>query len=375
MRQLLVLLVIGILAACSSDGPPPQPTVTAPVARGDRMLSIDISLPEDDDYTAAFERAFATDMDQVKLSIDWKDLRDDMDLASPTFAPAVNAFYHTYAMPIVVFIRPIHIDSDHRPTLPTDLTVLAMNDASVVAAFNQLIDDFMAAIPNTTVDAIIIGSEIDGYLGNNATRWTEYTDFFDQTATHIRSTYSGVKVGSEVTFPLLKDAAKRVHWNTLCGYADFTGISYYGIDYATLLARSPQAIADDFALIAANCRSDRDIWIPQMGYPSGANSGSSEALQADWVSQAFLAWDRWGHRITMVNFTWMHEWLEADVDAFLVDVGISGNAALKSFLLSLGLRHRTGSGSDKPAWTRLLSETAARGWQRSVVSPIPAISH
>lgn len=363
----LLALVI-VLAACggggggSGDGGDP-----GPIPRGERLLSIDISLPEDGNYISAFENAFVTDFDQVKLSYDWHWLRDNLDEADPgdRITAAINGFYPLYDVPIVVFIRPIHIDQDERPD---SLKSFAFDDPAVIAAFAELIDDFLAGIPAVEVDAIIIGSEIDGMLDSDAGDWAAYTEFFRQSAEHIRTQRPGTRVGSEVTFFFLDNVVGRGHWDALNAHADFVGISYYGIDGDSFQAKPTSSVQTDFATIVARSIA-KPIWLPQIGYPAADTLGSSEAQQAAWIRAAFAAWDTQRARIEMVNFTWMHDWSEDAINAFLLDLGVGDHAALAAFLGSLGYRTYPGAGTDKAAWPALLDEAADRDWERVVVTP------
>ncbi len=59
--RLAVLGILALVAAAASAGPP--------VPRGDRLLSIDITLPESDDFEAAFALAVDTGMQVTSLPI------------------------------------------------------------------------------------------------------------------------------------------------------------------------------------------------------------------------------------------------------------------------------------------------------------------
>lgn len=367
MRSSVILSALLILTACGGGSSSADGDSDDPLPRGGRMLSIDLSAPEDaagdgtgsvsgDDYTAVFEQAYLTDMDQVKLSFDWDNLAADMSVTG-----AIDSFYPAYDMPLVVFIRPIHIHLDERPAA---LQSEAFDSTTVVTAFETLIDDFLAATPNATYDAIIVGSEIDFYLGSDTAAWAAYTTFFQQVAAHIRSARPGTLVGSEVTFNAYQDPTQLTLWNLLCAHADFVGVSYYGIedDYA---AKAPSTVAGDFRTIVEGS-VDKPIWFPQLGYPAATSLGSSEVQQAAWIEAVFEAWDTHRADIRMINFTWLHDWSPTEVEDYMTGtLGIDPSTTLlDDFLGSLGYRTWDDAGSDKAAWPALKSAAAARGWQR-----------
>lgn len=364
------ILTLGLVACGGGSSGGDGGTSNDPAPRGDRLLSIDLSLPEDGDYVAAFEEALLTDMDQVKLSFDWDELDADMSVVD-----SIKAFYPAYGMPLVVFIRPIHINQDERPVA---LQGKAFDDPEVIAGFETLIDDFMAGVGAADIDAIIVGSEIDPYLNGEAA-WGTYTTFFAAIADHVHTNHPGVLVGSEVMFELYErdDATEVANWATLCGDADFVGISYYAhAGDPTYQVKPTSAVAIDFATMVSTS-IDKPIWLPQVGYPSATSLGSSEAQQADWVRKVFAAWDAHRSEVKMLNFTWMHEWDTAAIHAWMDDVlGISdpSTTTLDDFLGSLGYRTYAGSGSDKPAWPALKAAAAARGWDRDpadIPKPLP----
>lgn len=95
------------------------------------------------------------------------------------------------------------------------------------------------------------------------------------------------------------------------------------------------------------------------GMESTGQCGSSEALQADFVTEAFQAWDRHADQVEMLEFVWMHDISSEQLSVYEQYYGVSDTCFLE-YLATLGLK--TADGADKPAWLRLMAEASARGW-------------
>ncbi len=365
-------IILCCICACGGGGGSKKSGSTI-VQRGDRMLSIDVSLPEDDDFIAAYDEAMLTDMDNIKLSFDWSMLEDGTkdgggdpiyDMSVPAIA---EAFYPAKGMPVSIFIRPVHINI--KP-VPSDLTATDFDNATMIQRFKDLLDELFTTMPTAEIQSLIIGSEIDIYFGNDDAAWDKYITFFDAVATYARAQRPGTLVGSEVTYNFY-DESSFDKWLELNTYADFIGISYYGIDYTNQNGKSMGQIRDDFDDMVAKHPGNQDIYIPQLGYPSAASLNSSEEKQAKFINTVFKAWDEHHKRIKLINFTWMHEWDATAISDFMAEIGVS-DANLEAFLGSIGLRYWSGSGSDKLAWPRLKKRAAERGWKSpsTILAPI-----
>ncbi|NRA36730.1 MAG: hypothetical protein HRU15_01200 [Planctomycetes bacterium] len=369
---LLTLCAFCLIACGGSSSGTPASSSPAIVQRGDRLLSIDISLPEDNDFTAAYNEAILTDMDNIKLSFDWSMLEDGSktgggapiyDMSIPAIA---ESYYPAQNMPVSIFIRPVHINI--KP-VPSDLSATEFDDASMIQRFKDLLDTLFATMPTTDIHSLIIGSEIDIYFANDDAAWDTYITFYNAVATYAKAQRPGILVGSEVTYDFYDETSFH-KWTELNTQTDFIGISYYGIIYNSKHGKDMSQIANDFDDMVAKHPGNKAIFIPQLGYPSSTSLSSSETQQAEFIDTVYAAWDKHYDRIKLINFTWMHEWDATAIADFLTQIGVS-DPDLVEFLSSIGLRNRSGAGTDKLAWPRLKDRSAERGWIASS-SPIHA---
>jgi hypothetical protein len=97
----------------------------------------------------------------------------------------------------------------------------------------------------------------------------------------------------------------------------------------------------------------------EAGYPSSPKLESSEAQQADFVRQAFRAWDAQAGRVALLNFTWLTDAPQASVEGWTDYYGLD-DPRFAAFLATLGLR--ADDGRAKPALEVLAAESHARGW-------------
>jgi hypothetical protein len=170
----------------------------------------------------------------------------------------------------------------------------------------------------------------------------------------------------------MQSASLALDWNAID-----IGVSYYPLENGLL--QDPSVVAQHFSDLLA-LYPHKNLHFFQLGYPSGYYAtdaypeyaasdvtpviGSSAMLQSDFIEAVFDSWDEYAGRINLIGFTWMHDETEADVAAIAADPAFGGlddpPPDFVEFLRTLGLR--TDAAADKPAWTTLANETAARGW-------------
>ena len=78
------------------------------------------------------------------------------------------------------------------------------------------------------------------------------------------------------------------------------------------------------------------------GAPSSDLNGPSEALQADFISATFRAWDKHADRVRAIDFTWANDVNPALLAGWQEFFG-SDDPAFVAFLASLGLRQTDGT--------------------------------
>ncbi|HFB65460.1 MAG TPA: hypothetical protein ENJ60_07970 [Aeromonadales bacterium] len=400
-------LLMVLLSSCGGGGssttPPAgnQPPPTTVVAKGDRIMEIDLTLPADEDFISAFNKGRDVGMESISVSLDWTvievGLNQNTNPPTPIyetdpandFLAIINGCYPPSNMKATLTLRPVITLVKNTPP---DLENLPLDDPAVIARFKQLIDHVISKLPDLDLAALVIGSEVDLYLQTDTLK-AEYLNFYEQISDYARTQYtaaypnkSPIKIAVESTFEGLSDASSKAYFQQLNQFSDVIGVSYYPMD-GNGQARPVSTVETDFQSLIASY-PDKQLYFFQLGYPSGyysadyypevragmasAQIGSSDIQQADFISAVFTAWDKHINAIGFIDFTWLHDLSEADVAATTIDPAFGGTAnpdpKFVEFLRTVGLRTNDGAnstdanGSDKMAYTRLKTEAQKRSW-------------
>ncbi len=401
------ILLIVFLTGCGGGGgstTSPAGNQSPPamvVAKGNRIMEIDLTLPADEDFISAFNKGRDLGIESISVSLDWTLIEIGLDQnTSPStpiyennpdndFLAIINGCYPPSNMKASLTLRPVITLVKN---VPPDLENLPLDDPAVIARFKQLIDYVITKIPDVELVALVIGSEVDLYLKTDALK-AEYLNFYEQMSVYARAEYTAVypnkspiKIAVETTFEGLTDASSKAYFQQLNQFSDVIGISYYPLD-TNGQVRPASTVETDFQTLIASYPG-KQLYFFQLGYPSGyysadyypevrvgmalAQIGSSDILQADFITAVFNSWDKHINDIGFIDFTWLHDLSEADVAATTIDPAFGGSVNPDSkfveFLRTVGLRTNDGAnstnanGSDKLAYTRLKSETQKRNW-------------
>ena len=332
----------------------PQPETTA-VPRGDRMLGIDVSEAEGEDYDQAFQLAREAGMQFTSLSVAWDDLepRPGEFAPDPDWLAIANLYYPAQHVPLALTITQI---DTNRTRLPADLQGRAFDDPEVIQRFERLLEKVFTQIPDVELAVLAIGNEVDATLGSDAEAWARYRTFFEATAAHARGLRPGIQVGVKVTMGGL--TGRTGEWaQALNAQADIVLATYYPLA-ADFGVRPPRVVHDDVTGLVS-LYPDRPIGVLEAGYPSSEKLGGSEALQAEFVRQVFRAWDAHAAQLKLLNFTWLADVPEASVEAWTDYYGLHDDR-FAAYLATLGLRRA--DARSKLAFEALAAEAHARGW-------------
>ena len=411
LRSFIVVwgIVAGLgLAACGGGSgggtnapppPPPPPSGGPPVVqKGDRVLEIQVSDPADGDFVSAFREAQSVGMASASLSLDWSilDIGSDPNTGDPIYAndPATdflaiaNGCYPNTNTKLSLMLRPI---TTLTRKVPPGFENTPWDDPAMIDRFERFIDHVFAKMPDLEITALAIGSEVDLHFTDTVTQ-DQYLTFYEAVGAYARARYAQLypnaeplKIAVEATHKGLLNPSTRAYYQALNATSDVIGVSYYPLDNG--LVQDPSVVAQDFAEMIG-LYPTKNLHFYQLGYPSGYYSttaypefgagsvtpsiNSSDTLQSDFIEAVFSAWDTYADRIDLIGFTWMHDETAADVAAIVADPAFGGTTTpppdLVEFLRTLGLR--TDGSLDKPAWTTLRAETAARGWADTGMSLI-----
>lgn len=365
-RVLLLSLAAAILGALglpertsrAGDAPAaPAAPAAPPVARGDRVLGLALSEPEQGGYDAASRLARSVGVTETSLSLAWDDLEPTPGAFASPWVAAAAAYYPDRGMRLTLVVHAIDTTADRRPK---DLRTLPWDDPAVVDRYAAVVKWVLDRTKRVPLAALSLGNEVDVRLGADAKAWAAYTRLVREVRRRVKAAHPDLVVGVKVTAAgLLADGPARA----LADAADLDAVfaTYYPLDDG-FRVRDPATVATTFAALAT-AGGKRPVYLLEVGCPSGDGCESSPDLQWQFVEAVFVAWDAHAARVPVVSFCWMHDQAPAAVDGMTAYYGLA-SPAFRAFLGTLGLRAREGPGRDKPAFTALTAAAKARGFVR-----------
>lgn len=363
MRKILfgVLVTEWLLVLCVGCGGSSSNTssgTTGPIAKGNRILAIDVNTAEDDKYDEAFQYARSLGVQAVPLSLRWNDLETSPMVFEPypDLLEFANAYYPSTNVKVALMIAPIDINQKR---VPSDLVDKDFDDPVMIDRFKALLDYVFSQIPDLELTSLAIGNEIDLYLGMDEVLWGQYETFFKATSAYAKTKRPGLIVGTKGTFDGLMGNTQD-HLNAINQFTDVVMVTYYPLnsDFTVL---DPTTVETDFQALSL-AYDGRTIFLHECGYPSSSVCNSSQAKQAEFVREVFKSWDVHSSQIELVVFSVLTDLSQSSVEKIIYEYGFLGGNEFKEFLRSLGLRIYLGSGSYKESFDALAEEASARGW-------------
>ncbi|KAA3648029.1 MAG: hypothetical protein DWQ07_03285 [Chloroflexi bacterium] len=320
-------------------------------------MSIAVNEAEDGDYNNAFFLAREAGLQTVSLSLQWDEIETAPGVYAPepNFLEIANLYYPNQNIPLDLMIGAIDTNNLR---LPDDLRDKSFDDPEVVERYKALLDYVFSQLPETEVNSLAVGNEINAWLGDDPGKWKEYTIFYEAIVKYMHANWPDVPVGSKVMYSAMAGDLEPLV-TSLNTSSDIIMVTYYPLN-EDFRVQDPEVVHRDFQTIA-DIYPDRTIWFMEIGYPSSTINKSSEEKQAQFIQQAFQAWDTHADHIQLLNFVWLTDIPADQVSVYEEYYGLS-DAGFLAYLASLGLRYGEGSGSDKPAFLQLILEAEARGW-------------
>lgn len=331
--------------------------VQAQVTPANNSISVDVStFPQNAgfNYDSCFALGANIGMSSVGLFQNWTAIETAPNTYNLAIFDIANSYYPFYNMPIDLTITPIHTNNLE---VPADLSSVAFDNPILINRFKTLLDSVKAHVPNVTLSSLVIGSEHDIYMGANAGLWSAYTSFYNAVSVYAKTLWPGLKVATELTFGGITSQSSLAQ--SLNSNSDYIGVSYYPLN-SDFTVKPLSTIPSDFASLVS-LYPTKPICFYQYGYPSSSICNSSEALQAQFITQTFSTWDGYASNIKMIDFTWLHDLDTAAVNFYGAYYGITDSVFL-AYLQSLGLRTWNGNGTHKAAYTELQCQTKQRGY-------------
>jgi hypothetical protein len=322
--------------------------------RGERLLGIDITKSQSGTYDDAFNIAKDAGIDYVALTLNWDMIETSPGVYDDTWLDVANLYYPAQGVKLALILSTIATVADCRPA---DLHSLAWNDPSVVQRYKDLVDHALSRLEAVSLIALSIGSEVDGYLGADISKWNEYTDFYSQASAYVKTKVSSkTSVGVKTTFDSMVTRQPALV-QALNASSDAIFVTYYPLK-ADFTVKNPDIVSADFDSLIS-LYPGRKILFLEIGYPSGTLCASSEEMQRRFVENVFSAWDEHDDVVDAINFEWLHDLSQSEVDWYAEFFGIF-DPRFKEYIKTLGLRYS--SGAEKTAFSELLMQADARGW-------------
>ena len=301
-----------------------------------------IPTPTAQDFTNAVNLAVATGVRGTVIGLKWSALEPAPHSYQVQNVAAPIAYFGTgRGFEMYLGIQPINTTAKETPP---DLQSVAWNDPRMELRFHQLID---ALQPYLTRDVkyLSIGNEVDVYLSAHPTESASYDAFFADAERYVHSVDPWLQVGVTATFAGASGPA-AASVATLTAPSDVYMLTYYPL-HGDFNVNPPDAPLRDIPAMLQLAGS-RPLALQEVGYPTDPSLGSSESMQATFITKVFAQWQAAGARIPFANFVLLHD-LTPDVCAAVASYyGLPADAGLKAYLCSLGLRHTDGSA--KAGW-------------------------
>lgn len=332
-----------------------------PLPKGQRLLGIDLSNSANATYDHALLLAKEAGMEFTTLSLAW-DAVESANTVHPggntpgAYSSAdwgfANDYYPAYQVQLAVNFNPLDTNQNR---VPDDLKTLAFNDPNVISRYQQAAEFVLGQLSHVTLVSFTVGNEIDIALATGA-EWSQYTQFVQAVSTSLQSRHPGLPVGVKATF-YGHTQTHTAQLQSINQFTDLVMVTYYPMN-PDFTVRDPQAVANDFSSLVALYPA-KPIYVMEAGYQSATTCASSEALQAAFVSCLFAAWDQHADRIPAVNYLWLHDRPETQIEEFSGYYG-SWDPRFREYLRTLGMRRH--DGTDKPAFAQFKNQAASRGW-------------
>jgi hypothetical protein len=323
----------------------------------ERLFAIGVDEGPNNDFGAALTEAMDMGMNAVQLFLGWSEMEPDSGQynIAGNFITWAPAFYAGYGLKVVLYINPIHMVDK---TVPADLKDKAWDDPEMIARYNALIDSVTGYIGNETV-YFVIGNEVDMAVLADSADYAQYKVFFNATKAHFQSLHPDIPVGVVIQTDALFDDTKTRFALDLQEAADLLMVTYYGGSLDVFGYIDPDTLVNVFDAIVAKANG-KEVIFTELGYPSSPVLNSTQEKQADFISNAFAAWEKHKDTIPYVLIMKQWEWSRDDVLGSGWFDSTWYSETLLAFLTSIGLHDSLGN--EKIGWQRLREEAQKYGF-------------
>lgn len=290
-------------------------------------------------YESEYEAIHALGAAGVQTAAPWGSL-------NPTgttydLAPLTNPFFglcKLTAMGYTTIYLNIPIIAINVRSMPDDIDHLAFDDPLVIQRFHALIDAIQGSLP-TEVKFISFGNEVDTYFAGHPSEWLPFKSLVDDAAAYMKSLRPAILVGVTTTFAGCTSTF-AAEASTLNANMDFVSLTYYPLEGAGFFPRSPATVAGDVAKMLVASQG-KPLVMQEWGYPSSTALGSSEDMQADFLTLSLKEIGKQGpSKFLLVSFFKYRDWSPAFASTI---TNQSAGQPFYEFMSSLGLKRNDGT--------------------------------
>jgi hypothetical protein len=362
VRSLCAFLIGAALAGCSGGGggtqalpPPVQKPGVLSISAFPRFNPAPTTTQETiDRLMEAFDLVYGAGARGQFTSFRWSGLEPTQgNYDAQQFSDLNAAITNAQINGMVEYVGIQVINTTSRE-LPAELQATAFDDPAVKAQFHALLDRVLTPANRGRIAYLSIGNEVDAYLRAHPTEWPKYKAFYEDALQYAHTLDPNVKVGVTA----IADGALMLSPSQLAdlnAQSDVIILTYYPIQSISgvTTVRDPSVVANDFVGML-NFAGAKALLMQEVGYPAAVENMSSEALQAQFVSNVFTAWKAAGGKIPFPNFFLLHDFTQQMCEDFATYYGAPTNTSFKAYLCSIGLRKD--DGTPRAAWSTLQSE-------------------
>jgi hypothetical protein len=295
-------------------------------------------------------------MQVVPVTFYWTTL-EKADGFDTQLLEVANLYYPLHNVSASLNISPV---AAIEKNMPGDIENLAFDDPVVIHRFKRLLDTIHYHLPDLQLNNLLLGNEIDLYLNSEASRWNQFTTFYNAAIEHAKMLWGEqLQVGVECTWGTMISSVDKVR--ILNQNSDFIAVTYYPLA-SDFTMKPPDAILTDMEEVF-DLFPGRKIFLEETGYASSAACNSSPAMQATYIENVFRLWDKHVYDLIFVGFLWLHDLDAGNVTHFTGEYGMSGQPneeQFREYLRTCGLLEN--DGKVKPAYESLQIEASLRGW-------------
>jgi hypothetical protein len=199
---------------------------------------------------------------------------------------------------------------------------------------------------------ISLGNEVDAYLSAHPDEVGPYIQFLQKGRQTLKQSYPNAQIGVTCTYDGYSKHPDLIE--KLEAWTEVVFMTYYPLTQQ-FGPRPVSEVSADFTKLT-RLATGRKLILSEIGLPASEVVGSSEQIQADFVSEVFKQLARHSKQVAFANYFLQYDFPPQLMDFFENYYGIK-DARFRAFLGTLGLKKT--DGTPRKAWGKFKEETTA----------------